>query len=115
MARHKQYQCRRGRHLSCRQPLQTTTPCQRKDFELYSFYSMGLQWHQNSNPRPSSHEFGIIYKVSPNVMYKLGGEVENIVRSHNYIRKHGRKELGGAVRELARSVHMVSSIQQGRL
>ncbi|GFS52657.1 hypothetical protein TNCV_45401 [Trichonephila clavipes] len=26
--------------------------------------------------------------VSPNVMYKLGGEVDNILRSHNYIGKH---------------------------
>ena len=31
------------------------------------------------------------YKMSPNAVYKLGGELENIVRSHNYIGKHGRK------------------------
>ena len=31
------------------------------------------------------------YRVSPNVVYKLRGEVENIVRRHNYIGKHGRK------------------------
>ncbi|GFX39438.1 hypothetical protein TNCV_2668001 [Trichonephila clavipes] len=29
--------------------------------------------------------------VSPNPVYKLGGVVENIVRSQNYIGKHGRK------------------------
>ena len=29
--------------------------------------------------------------MSPNAVYILGGEVENIVRSHNYIEKHGRK------------------------
>ncbi|GFS93301.1 retrovirus-related Pol polyprotein from transposon TNT 1-94 [Trichonephila clavipes] len=32
-----------------------------------------------------------IYRVSPNAIYKLGGNVENILRSHNYIGKHGRK------------------------
>ncbi|GFS61580.1 hypothetical protein TNCV_4312591 [Trichonephila clavipes] len=44
-------------------------------------------------------------------MYNLGGEVENIVRSHYYIGKHGRKAIGGAVRELARLKHVVSSFQ----
>ncbi|GFV14837.1 hypothetical protein TNCV_4219311 [Trichonephila clavipes] len=29
--------------------------------------------------------------VSPNPVYKLGGVVENILRSQNYIRNHGRK------------------------
>ncbi|GFU68636.1 hypothetical protein TNCV_4982421 [Trichonephila clavipes] len=36
-------------------------------------------------------------------------EVENIVKSHNYIGKHGRKTIGGIVRELARSARVVSS------
>ncbi|GFX00424.1 uncharacterized protein TNCV_2090741 [Trichonephila clavipes] len=40
--------------------------------------------------------------VSPNAVSKLGGVVENIVRSQNYIGKHGWKAIGDAVRELAR-------------
>ncbi|GFT40790.1 hypothetical protein TNCV_1583931 [Trichonephila clavipes] len=43
-------------------------------------------------------------------MYKLEGEVEKIMRSHNYIEKHGWKVIGGAVRELTRSAHVVSSL-----
>ncbi|GFY32446.1 uncharacterized protein TNCV_3559541 [Trichonephila clavipes] len=43
----------------------------------------------------------IASRVSPNTVYKLGGVVENIVRSQNYIGNHGRKAIGGAVRELA--------------
>ncbi|GFX46219.1 uncharacterized protein TNCV_2298681 [Trichonephila clavipes] len=53
----------------------------------------------------------IIYRVSPNATYKLGWEVENIVRSHNYIKVHRRKAIGGAVRELTMSKHVVSSFQ----
>ncbi|GFX11256.1 hypothetical protein TNCV_4786481 [Trichonephila clavipes] len=37
-------------------------------------------------------------RVSLNAGYKLGGEVENIVKKYNYIGKHKRK----AIRELAR-------------
>ncbi|GFU70893.1 hypothetical protein TNCV_2206101 [Trichonephila clavipes] len=44
-------------------------------------------------------------------MCKLGRKVENIVRNHNYIGKHGRKAIGGAVSELARSAHIVRSFQ----
>ncbi|GFX11297.1 hypothetical protein TNCV_2803611 [Trichonephila clavipes] len=40
--------------------------------------------------------------MSPNAVYKLEGEVESIVKSRNYIGKHSRKAIGGAVRELAR-------------
>ncbi|GFY19227.1 hypothetical protein TNCV_4225911 [Trichonephila clavipes] len=39
--------------------------------------------------------------VSPNAVFKLGGDVEIIVRSHNYRGKRGRKAIGGTVRELA--------------
>ncbi|GFW85485.1 transposable element Tcb2 transposase [Trichonephila clavipes] len=46
-------------------------------------------------------------RVSPNVVYKLGGEAENIVRSHNYIGNHGRKVIVGTVSELSRSAHML--------
>ncbi|GFV27397.1 hypothetical protein TNCV_3795921 [Trichonephila clavipes] len=44
---------------------------------------------------------------------KLGGEVEIIVRSYNYIGKHMRKAIGGAEREFERSAHVrvVSSFQ----
>ncbi|GFW58528.1 hypothetical protein TNCV_718281 [Trichonephila clavipes] len=49
--------------------------------------------------------------MSPNAVYKLGGKVQNIVRSHNYIVKHGRKAISGAVCELSRSEHVVSSFQ----
>ncbi|GFX95674.1 uncharacterized protein TNCV_4886001 [Trichonephila clavipes] len=52
--------------------------------------------------RSTDHNEKGIYRVSPNAVYKLGGVVENIVRSQNYIGKHGRKAIGGAVRELAR-------------
>ena len=48
-----------------------------------------------------------MYRVSPNAVYKFGGEVANIVRNHNYIGKHGRKAIGGAVRELASSESVV--------
>ena len=33
----------------------------------------------------------LFYKMSPNAVYKLEGDVENILRSHNYIGKHRRK------------------------
>ena len=32
-----------------------------------------------------------IHRVSPNTEYKFGGEFQNIVRSHNSIKKHGQK------------------------
>ena len=32
-----------------------------------------------------------LYRVSLNAVYKLGREVENIVRRHNYIGKYRRK------------------------
>ncbi|GFS93302.1 hypothetical protein TNCV_2697641 [Trichonephila clavipes] len=51
------------------------------------------------------------HRVSPNAMYKLGWEAENIVRSYNYIGKDGWKAIGGAVRELGRLEHVVSSFQ----
>ncbi|GFU87843.1 hypothetical protein TNCV_963991 [Trichonephila clavipes] len=47
----------------------------------------------------------------PNAVYKLVGEVKNIVRSHNYIGKHGWKVIGGAVHEFTRSENVVSSFQ----
>ncbi|GFX34059.1 hypothetical protein TNCV_912601 [Trichonephila clavipes] len=43
-------------------------------------------------------------------MYKLGGEVENIV-GHNYIGKHGWREIGGTVHELARLACVISTFQ----
>ncbi|GFV97551.1 hypothetical protein TNCV_2040591 [Trichonephila clavipes] len=49
--------------------------------------------------------------VFPNEVYTLGEEVENIVISHNYIGKHGRKQTGGAVREKSWSALVVSSFQ----
>ncbi|GFW01450.1 hypothetical protein TNCV_5031001 [Trichonephila clavipes] len=52
-----------------------------------------------------------LYRVSLNAVYKLGEEVENIVRSYSYTGKHGRKAIGGAVREFERSVHVISSFQ----
>ncbi|GFX90892.1 hypothetical protein TNCV_3167231 [Trichonephila clavipes] len=48
-------------------------------------------------------------RVSPNVMYKLGREIENIVMSRNYIGKHGQQTKDGTVREFAR--HVISSFQ----
>ncbi|GFY13291.1 hypothetical protein TNCV_2335551 [Trichonephila clavipes] len=50
-------------------------------------------------------------RVSPNGGYKLGGEVQSTVRSHNYKEKHGRKMIGGVIRELARTEHVDSSFQ----
>ncbi|GFV36522.1 hypothetical protein TNCV_2260411 [Trichonephila clavipes] len=47
--------------------------------------------------------------MSPNAMSRLGGKVVNIVRSHNYIGKHGWKAIGDAVHELAGSEYMVFS------
>ncbi|GFW94379.1 hypothetical protein TNCV_1433141 [Trichonephila clavipes] len=41
----------------------------------------------------------------------LEEEVENIVRSHNYIGKHEWKAIGGTVRKFARSTHVVSLYQ----
>ncbi|GFW01090.1 hypothetical protein TNCV_1763281 [Trichonephila clavipes] len=52
-----------------------------------------------------------VYRVSPKAVHKLGGEVGNIVRSHNYIGEHGQKAIGGAAREFERSAHVVSSFQ----
>ncbi|GFV94920.1 hypothetical protein TNCV_1029181 [Trichonephila clavipes] len=51
------------------------------------------------------------YRVSPNTIFKLGGEVKNILRNHSYIGKYGWKAIGGAVRELARSASVVSSFR----
>ncbi|GFV46952.1 uncharacterized protein TNCV_3033491 [Trichonephila clavipes] len=47
-------------------------------------------------------------------MYKLGGQVENIERSLKYIGKYGRKAIGGTVRELAWSAHVVPHFIHGR-
>ncbi|GFW06308.1 transposable element Tcb2 transposase [Trichonephila clavipes] len=49
--------------------------------------------------------------VSLNVVNKLGWEVETIVWSHNCTGKHGRKAIGGALPELARSAYVISSLQ----
>ncbi|GFU40127.1 hypothetical protein TNCV_3767891 [Trichonephila clavipes] len=49
--------------------------------------------------------------MSSNAVNKLGGEVENIGRSHNYRGNHGRKAIGGALYDLARSEHVVFSFQ----
>ena len=35
----------------------------------------------------------ILYWVSPNAVCMLGWKIENIVRSHNYVRKHRRKAI----------------------
>ena len=40
-----------------------------------------------------------IYKESPNAEFELGWQVQNFVRSQNYIGKHRRKAIDGAVRE----------------
>ncbi|GFY07826.1 hypothetical protein TNCV_4287621 [Trichonephila clavipes] len=47
-----------------------------------------------------------LYRVFPNALCKLEGEVENIVRNRNYTGKHGRKVIGGAVRRLASLVQL---------
>ncbi|GFX08397.1 hypothetical protein TNCV_3268861 [Trichonephila clavipes] len=47
-----------------------------------------------------SPHVGMVWKVSPNAVYKLGGEVENIVKNHNYKAKDERKAIGNAVLEL---------------
>ena len=39
------------------------------------------------------------YKVSPNAECELGWEVQNFMKSQNYIGKHRRKAIDGAVRE----------------
>lgn len=45
-----------------------------------------------------------IYKVYRNFVYKLGREVvENIVKNHNYIEKHGWKSIGGSLQQLLTS------------
>ncbi|GFX44153.1 uncharacterized protein TNCV_4119491 [Trichonephila clavipes] len=54
---------------------------------------------------------GYIFRVSPNAVYKIGGEVENIVRNHNCIGKHGQKAIGDSVREL----HVLPELLQGVL
>ncbi|GFU26497.1 hypothetical protein TNCV_2463411 [Trichonephila clavipes] len=46
-------------------------------------------------------EAGFNERVSPNAVYKLGGEVNNTVMSQNYIGKHGWKVIGGAARRSA--------------
>ncbi|GFT10388.1 hypothetical protein TNCV_3736081 [Trichonephila clavipes] len=48
-----------------------------------------------------------------NAVCKLETKVENIVDSHNYIGKHGWKAIGGTVRQLSSSAHMVCSFQTG--
>ena len=47
-------------------------------------------------------------------MYIHGWEIENILRSHNCIRKHRPKTIGGTVCELTRSAHVISSIQTSK-
>ncbi|GFV00537.1 hypothetical protein TNCV_3645151 [Trichonephila clavipes] len=58
----------------------------------------------------------IIFKMSlpnlqgvPNVVYKLGGEVENILRSHNYIGNHERKRNPNEIRD-TNSVFEIAAI-----
>ena len=41
-----------------------------------------------------------VYRVSPNDVHVLGWEVENIVRTYNYIGKYGWKTVGVSVRQL---------------
>ena len=53
----------------------------------------------------------LTYRVSPNDMYKLGGEVDNIVRSHNYKVKFGQKAIGSVVHKFTKSAHVFSSFQ----
>ncbi|GFS58852.1 uncharacterized protein TNCV_4271401 [Trichonephila clavipes] len=55
-----------------------------------------------------------MYRVSLNAVYKLGGEVENVLRSHYYIGKDGWKDIGGAVHELASSEHGFPHFRQGQ-
>ncbi|GFX34482.1 uncharacterized protein TNCV_3657201 [Trichonephila clavipes] len=72
-----------------------------------------LPWHlkYSSSVKPLQSLVEEEDRVSPNVAYKLGKEVEKIVRRHNYIGKHGRKTTGGAEREFQRSKHVVFSFQ----
>lgn len=41
--------------------------------------------------------------MTPNAVYKLGWEVENINKNHNYIGKHGWKSITDAIYKLSRS------------
>ncbi|GBM27429.1 hypothetical protein AVEN_59890-1 [Araneus ventricosus] len=49
---------------------------------------------------PQTDLINALYKVSQNSTYKLGGEVENIIKNHNHTGKHGWKYIGGAVCDL---------------
>ena len=51
-------------------------------------------------------------RVSPNAVYIL--EWEDTVMKQNYIEKHGRKAINGAVPEIPRTARMVSSFQMGK-
>ncbi|GFS59052.1 hypothetical protein TNCV_69501 [Trichonephila clavipes] len=53
----------------------------------------------------------LVKRMSSNAEYKLGREVKNIVKSHNYIEKHRQKVIGDAVRDLTRSEPVVFSFQ----
>ena len=59
----------------------------------------------------SEHTRTQIYRVSRNAVYKLRGEVESIVWSHNYMEKHTQKGTDGAICELTRLPRVVSTFQ----
>ncbi|GFX68359.1 hypothetical protein TNCV_2817331 [Trichonephila clavipes] len=87
----------------------TTGPSSRptRPLSLSSFYKL-LPYNNLRNEHNTDKR---LYKVYPNAMHKLGGEVKNIMRSLNYEGKHGRKVIGSTVRELTRSEQVISSFQ----
>ncbi|GFW72315.1 hypothetical protein TNCV_703521 [Trichonephila clavipes] len=70
-----------------------------------------LQLYSCHNSNTVGKELTSLHGVSLNVVYKLEGEVEDIVRIHNYMGKHERKAISGAERKLPISAHVVSSFQ----
>ncbi|GFV75090.1 hypothetical protein TNCV_3189431 [Trichonephila clavipes] len=66
------------------------------DYHLFSAFKVAFSGHNfknNAEVLQAVRQFLALQstRVSSNVVYKLGGEVENILRSHNYIEKQGRK------------------------
>lgn len=50
------------------------------------------------------YKFSTLYRVSHNFMYKLEGQVQNIVRNHKCMGKHQRKLIDDSVCELSISM-----------
>ena len=50
------------------------------------------------------------YRVAPYALYKLGGEVDNIIGSHNYLENHGQKRNSNEIKRLKESKATIRNV-----